>query len=98
MGAKNPYIYAHVHNNVTRFAKRGLIYMHSFKTHFSLPVDNYINVPTAHVLMLLKVEQSAFIQASFSSLSNVHKCSGGLQMAYLLLTSRQPTVIHYTTG
>ena len=32
-------------------------------------------------LILLKVEQSAFTQASFSSLSGIHKCSGGLYMA-----------------
>ena len=32
-------------------------------------------------VILLKVEQSAFTQASFSSLSDIHKCSGGLQMA-----------------
>ena len=32
-------------------------------------------------LMPLKVEQSAFTQASFSSLSDVHKCSSGLRMA-----------------
>ena len=31
-------------------------------------------------LILLKVEQSAFTQASFSSLSDIHRCSGGLQM------------------
>ena len=29
-------------------------------------------------LILLKVEQSAFTQASFPSLSDVHECSGGL--------------------
>ena len=32
-------------------------------------------------LMLLKVEQSAFTQTSFSSLSDVHEYSVGLQMA-----------------
>ena len=32
-------------------------------------------------LILMKVEQSAFTQASFSSLSDIHECSGGLQMA-----------------
>ena len=32
-------------------------------------------------LLLLKVEQSAFIQAFFSSLSGVHECSGNLYMA-----------------
>ena len=31
--------------------------------------------------ILLKAEQSAFTQASLSSLSDVHECSGGLQMA-----------------
>ena len=29
-------------------------------------------------LILLKVEQSAFTQGSFSSLSGIHECSGGL--------------------
>ena len=29
-------------------------------------------------LILLKVEQSAFIQAFFSSLYGIHECSGGL--------------------
>ena len=32
-------------------------------------------------LILLKVEQSAFTQASFSTLSDIHKFSGGIQMA-----------------
>ena len=32
-------------------------------------------------VILLKVEQSAFTQASFSSLSDIHECSGGLQIA-----------------
>ena len=31
-------------------------------------------------LILLKVDQSAFTQASFSSLSDVHECLGGLHM------------------
>ena len=63
---------------VTRFAK-GVLYMHSFKTHFSSPSVSYINVPTTHVFnTVLKVEQYAFTQASFSSLSGIHKCSGGL--------------------
>ena len=31
-------------------------------------------------LILLEVEQFAFTQASFLSLSDVHKCSGGIQM------------------
>ena len=32
-------------------------------------------------VILLKVEQSAFTQAFFSSLSDIHECSAGLQMA-----------------
>ena len=32
-------------------------------------------------LILLKVKRSAFTQASFSSLSDIHECSGGLQLA-----------------
>ena len=46
-------------------------------------------------LILPKVEQSVFTQASFSSLSDIHECSGGLQMP---LASRQPTVNHHTTS
>ena len=40
----------------------------------------YINAPTAHVLILLKVEQSAFTQASFSSLSCIYEYLGGLSL------------------
>ena len=49
-------------------------------------------------LIVVKVEQSAFTQASFLSLSDVQKCLGGFQIAHLPLTSRQPAVIHHTTG
>ena len=55
--------------------------MHSFKTHFLSPSVSYINGLTAHVLILLKLEQSAFTEASFSRLSDIQECSGGLQMA-----------------
>ena len=33
---------------VIKFAKK-VLYMHSFKTHFSSPSVSYINAPTAHV-------------------------------------------------
>ena len=48
-------------------------------------------------LILLKFKQSAFTQASFSSLSDVHNCSGGLHMAPSSL-DKQTTrdVIHHT--
>ena len=36
-------------------------------------------------LILLKIKQSAFTQASFSSLYDVHRCSGGIQMALSFL-------------
>ena len=56
--------------------------MHSFNTHFSSSSVSYINAPTGYVFtILLKVEQSAFTQAFFSSLSGVHECSGSLKMA-----------------
>ena len=74
---------------MTRFAKRGLIH-HSFMTQLSSPFDSYINRPTAHVFNILKVEQSAFTHASFSSLSDVHECSGSLQLALSSL-DRQTT-------
>ena len=41
-------------------------------------------------LILLKVEQSAITQPSFSSLSDVHKCSGGIQMAPSSLDEQTP--------
>ena len=47
-------------------------------------------------LILLKVDQSAFTQTSFSSLSDVHECSGDLQIAHLTLTRKQLAVFHHT--
>ena len=57
-----------------------ILYTHreSFKTHFSSPFDNYTNGLTAHVF---NTAESAFTQTSFSSLFDIHECSGGLQMA-----------------
>ena len=43
-----------------------------------------------------KVTRAAFAVTCFSGLSDVHECSGGLQMATYPLTSRQPAVIHHT--
>ena len=62
------------------FAKRGLIHAvsrYTFHRHLTnSPIDQQ------HIcLILLKTDQSAFTQISFSSLSDVHECSGGLQMA-----------------
>ena len=62
---------------------KGVLYMHIFKTHFSLPFDSYTNRPTAHMLNLLKVDQPAFTQTSFSSMSD-NECLGGLQNGYFL--------------
>ena len=65
--------------NVTKFAIRDLIYTvsrHTFHCHLIAT-----SMRQQHMcLTLLKVEQFAFTQASFSSLSNVHECSGGFQM------------------
>ena len=94
---------------VTRFAKRGLIHAQIQDTLFIYSHLIATSMDQQHVcLILLKVEQSAFTQTSFSSLSDVHECSSGLtstsaRMAFkwlhLHLTSRQqPTVIHHTTG
>ena len=63
---------------------KGVLHIHNFKTHLSLPFDSYINgskVASYMCLVLLKFEQSTITQASFSSLSNIHECSGCLQMA-----------------
>ena len=59
---------------VTRFAKR-VLYMLSFKTHISSPFNSYmdINAPQCMCVILPKVEQSAFTQASFPSHSDVHE-------------------------
>ena len=50
---------------------------HTFHRHLiTIPMDQQ------HMcLILLKVDQSAFTQTSFSSLSDIHKCSDGFQMA-----------------
>ena len=47
-----------------------------------------------------KVKQSAFTKASFPSLSDIHECSGGLQMTASPLTSSQPVeiLIYHMTG
>ena len=56
--------------------------MHSFKTQFSYRHLLATSMDQQHTcLILLKVEQSAFAQAFFSSLSDFHECLGGLQMA-----------------
>ena len=57
-----------------------VLYMHSFKIHFSPPFVGYINGPTAHAFNTAENE-SAFTQDSLSSLSDIHECLGGLQMA-----------------
>ena len=73
---------AHEYKNsyVTRFAKR-VLYIHSFKTHFSSPFDAYINGPTAHVCNTTISWTVCFYSGLFFSLSDNHKCSGGLEMA-----------------
>ena len=43
-----------------------------------------------------KVEQSAFTQASFARLTDVHECS--FKWFHLPLTSSQPVVIHHTVN
>ena len=64
---------------VTRFAKRGLILTvsrHTFHRHLLATSMHQQDM----CLLLLKVEQSAFTEAFFSSLSGIHKCSGSLKM------------------
>ena len=52
----------------------GVLYVHSFKTHFY----HIWKMSTDQHHMSVKVKQSAFTQASFSSLSDICECSGGL--------------------
>ena len=54
---------------------------HTFHHHL---ITTSINQQYMYVIQL-EVKQSAFTQASFHSLSDVHECSGGLQMAPSLL-------------
>ena len=75
-------VYMHVCANllyVTRFS-RGVSYTYSFETHFSSPFDSYrcTYISIDQQYMCPKVKQSAFTQASFSGLSDIHECSGGL--------------------
>ena len=70
-------------NNMWPDLPKGVLYTHSFKIHFSSQFQE-ITTPMdqQHMcLILLKVDQPAFTQTSFSSLSDVHECSGGLQIA-----------------
>ena len=62
---------------VTRFAK-GVLYTHSFRSHFSLSFDRYNNRPTVHACTIAKSSTVCFNEASFMGLSGVHGCSGGL--------------------
>ena len=79
---------------MTRFTKRGLnhaciVSRHIFHHHL-------LKMYLQHMYsILLKVEQSAFTQAFFSSLSDIHECLSGCQFQwwlYLPLASRQPAV------
>ena len=63
---------------VTRFSKKGsntrTVSKHTFHCHLLAT-----SVDQQHMrLILLKVEQSAFTEASFSSLSDIHECLGDL--------------------
>jgi len=54
---------------------------HNGNADFSPPLDFYINELTIHVCIIANGSWSAFPGASFLGLSDVLKCSGGLQMA-----------------
>ena len=69
---------------VTGFAKK-VLYMHSFKEHLLSPFDSYMNGPTAHVFNTTENQTVCFHSGLFSSLSDVHRCSGGIQMALSFL-------------
>ena len=80
------------------YLPKGVLYTHSFKTHFSSPSASYINALTAHVFNTAEGWTVCFTQAFFSSLSGIHECLGGLYMPHLPLASRRLTVNHHTTG
>ena len=61
---------------VTRLTKV-ILYMHNFKISFSSHLIATSMDQQHMCVILLRVEQSAFTLASFSSLSNIHKCLGG---------------------
>ena len=72
-----------------RFTK--VLYPHGFKAYFSVLFDSYMNRPTVHVCnrLLPKIKQSAFTQASFTSLFDVHE---SLKWFWLDLKDGQPAV------
>ena len=84
-------------SNVTRFAKR-VLYMHSFKTHFSLPSVRNINASTALGFTTRKLNSPL----SLRPLSQACLASMSVRVAFkwphLPLASRQPAAIHHTTG
>jgi len=66
------------------------LHTHNAKSDFSPPLDFYINELTIHVCIICIVPWSAFAGACFLGLSDVLKCSGGLQMA-VVWTGKHPT-------
>ena len=75
---------------------KGVLYSHSFKTHFSSPFVSYINPPTAYVF---NTAESFY---SIRPLSQACLTSMSAQVAFkwpnLPLASRQLTVNHHMTG
>ena len=78
---------------------KGVLYTHSFKTHFSSPSVSYISAPTAYVFYycwklnsLLSLRP--FSQACLASTS----ARVAFKWPHLPLASRQPAVNHHTTG
>ena len=57
---------------------KGVLYMHSFKTHFSLPSVSYINAPTGYVFTTSESWTVCFHSGLFSSLSGIHELTGSL--------------------
>ena len=75
--------------DVIRFTK--VLYPHSFKAYFLVLFDSYMNRPAVHVCnrLLAKIKQSAFTQASFISLFDVHE---SFKWFWLDLKDGQPAV------
>ena len=82
---------------VTRFEKRCLPRTQQQDT-FSPSNDSCIHWLTIQTSIDAENALAAFAVACFWGLSDVHECSGRLLMAAYPLASRQPAVIHHTTG
>ena len=83
-----------------QICQKGVLYMQSFKTHFSSPFVSYIIGPRAHVFNTAEGRTVCFhsdliLKPTYLKSTNAWVT---FKWPHLPLASRQPSVIHHTTG